>query len=1271
MLNIHLLDRLRVDNDHAPLKLPNLRKTAPLWAYLLLHRGPMPRTTLCHVLWPDEGETSARANLRRHLHQLRQALPPTSPAKAWLLVTPDYVQWNPESDYWLDTDAFEQASGQIEEVEKAAALYEGELLPELDDDWVTVWRTRLHNLYLADLKQLVSRARMTTDYIAALGYAQLLLLAAPLDESALRLLMTIRYEAGDRSGAIAEYEQFVQLLRRELDVEAMPETVALHQAILNNTRLAGSIPDVERSRISEGRTQRATLPFVGREREFEWLRARWARAAVGAGSLVLVGGEAGIGKTRLITELSHTAQAEGARLLYGYTTFPEPTPYQAIITALRAATTLFASSEGGRAMLSALLPLLPELAFQRPTLGPLPRLEPERERDRLYVALHQCLVALAEPRPLLLILEDLHWAGAATLSFLRYLWPALRRQPILLIATYREEETGRRHPLRELRQELINQGHGDQQLVLTRLPEAAAVQALSRVEGLAGIDGAMLARFVQESEGNPLFLGELISNLREAQVAGQPVGTAGGDGTPLPVSIRRVVVERTSRLATNTRVVAEIAAVVGTAFNVELVREVAGLEESQVLTALDEMLDHAIIREGGGSANYDYSFTHHLIQESIYEDIEDDVRRRRHRRLGLVLEDLYPERRSELAGDLARHFDRGADAVRAVAYYLIAIDNAAAVYADEEALEMVARVLALSDDPQARGQSLCVSESIHQRQGNRQAQEAILALMESLAEDQVDAELIFDVLRRRIAFYNVLGQREQQADLIVVLMHRAQASGKQDWLAAALTEQANLYLQLSQYHKVRELVGQALALYQEQNNKRAEVECYCLLIDCFVHLGQFDEARELVARASTLSTPNDRALVAKVLTAAAKAAVIQNRFSEARQLGQQLLDLSQAIQDREGEALALSVIATSAASTTWAEEAFDYFEKARALSATLGKRSGEAGALSNAGAFAVHVGRYEYGTRLLREAEIIYQDLNSTRGRVVCLINLGIAQVRQGAPALAIATGTRGLELARVMNSPYLEAALLVNMGHAALELGAMTEAISYLETALAHQREIELWREMITSLSHLTIAYLREGNVTAAEQVSAEAIQLYETNLLPNLIKPDYPQYIYWSAACLERSLGHYPLAEQHISVAQVLLDQELATFADAAARDAYRAIDFNRSLLAAAAEAQRVADERAKDTAAMPACPRCQQATVVIRAGLNHTRSQRYRCLTCQRYFTVQRREHGYSDYTKRRAVQLAHEGKSSRAIARELGVNYRSVINWTKLDNSSQSG
>jgi predicted ATPase/DNA-binding SARP family transcriptional activator len=329
MLRIYLFGHLRVLVDEQPLKLAALPRTAPLWAYLLLRRAEViPRDHLAYLLWPDSSEAEARANLRRHLHDLRRALPPAPDDRPWLLADAGSVRWNPAAAYWLDVDEFERLSANPNRLTEAVAIYAGELLPNIYDDWALAERERLSNLYAADLRQLVALDRARGDFPQALDYARQLLQHDPLREDVARELIALRYAAGDRGGALAEYQRLEQRLRDELGVAPMPETSALYQAITHNAPTsAGAVAAPPAGAVIAGRvagpSQRRPTPpsnlpslltsFVGREPELAALRGLIGQPESRARLLTLTG-PGGTGKTRLSLEVAGRLLREAPEL---------------------------------------------------------------------------------------------------------------------------------------------------------------------------------------------------------------------------------------------------------------------------------------------------------------------------------------------------------------------------------------------------------------------------------------------------------------------------------------------------------------------------------------------------------------------------------------------------------------------------------------------------------------------------------------------------------------------------------------------------------------------------------------------------------------------------------------------------------------------------------------------------------------------------------------------------------------------------------------------
>jgi DNA-binding SARP family transcriptional activator len=276
MLRVQLFGGGRLFDGAAEIKLPSRAWTLPLLAFLLFHRGDLiPRGRLAFTLWPEETEEAALRNLRRNLHRLLKALPAAAADAPWLTLDGHSIRWNTSSEFELDVAELERLRTDPSTLEQAVALYVGDLLGEIDDDWVAAERERLRRLYIADLGSLIVMNRSRRAFAAAAHYAERLLVADPWHEDALRQLMAVRYDSGDTAGALAEFEAFSRRLRAEMNVDPMPETLALRDTVARGAAIPSTLGAPEPA----SKRTLVLAPFVGRSEELERLRSRWARGA--------------------------------------------------------------------------------------------------------------------------------------------------------------------------------------------------------------------------------------------------------------------------------------------------------------------------------------------------------------------------------------------------------------------------------------------------------------------------------------------------------------------------------------------------------------------------------------------------------------------------------------------------------------------------------------------------------------------------------------------------------------------------------------------------------------------------------------------------------------------------------------------------------------------------------------------------------------------------------------------------------------------------------
>jgi class 3 adenylate cyclase/tetratricopeptide (TPR) repeat protein len=451
-----------------------------------------------------------------------------------------------------------------------------------------------------------------------------------------------------------------------------------------------------------------TVPCVGRDGELSRLTVRLGESIAGRGGLVLVAGEPGIGKTRLVNELAARAERDGAVVLWGHCYEGEWTPpyapfAEALDRYVASATPdeLRADAGAAAAALSQLVPRLGDvLLSDLPEVVPL---SPDEERFRLFDATAQFLVAAAARRPLLLCLDDVHWADKGSVGMLRHLARLAPRHRILIAGTYRDAEVDEGHPLADALMAFARETTLER-LRLEGLDPVGTADLLSAL-GAEEFDERVGAFWARETAGNPFFIGELIRHLVEEGTLYR--GPDGGWTTDrplrelsLPDSVRDVVARRVARLAEASRRFVSVACAFEGPSRLDVVAAVAGLDEEAALDAVEEALAARVLEAAGPTDTY--VFAHALIRHTLYDAVIPSRRVRLHRRVAEALEsshDTPPD--AAQAGEIAVqwHRSRGLPgAERGVDPALLAADHAQARGGHDEAVRFLRLALDLLPD---------------------------------------------------------------------------------------------------------------------------------------------------------------------------------------------------------------------------------------------------------------------------------------------------------------------------------------------------------------------------------------------------------------------------------------------------------------------------------------------------------------------------------------------------------------------------------------------
>jgi len=435
------------------------------------------------------------------------------------------------------------------------------------------------------------------------------------------------------------------------------------------------------------------FPFVGRSAELETLRALMPMAEGEGRRIVLLGGEPGSGKSRLVREFAGEAASAGALVLYGACDAVVRTPYGPFVEALDHLARVIDPVELRAALGTAggeLTRLLPDLPVRVGDLPPPVKADPDTERHRLHTAVTDLLAGVSR-RPVLLVLEDGHWADAPTLLLLRHLARAAGNARVLLLATFRDTEADVPETLSETLADL-RRSDDVVRLRLAGLSDEEVSEFVRHAgEGDLGAGPPELAPAISElTGGNPFLVCELWRALVETRLVEVVDGTLRLT-RPLtelgtPESVREVVSQRLARLAPRTTDVLELTATAGPEFGLEIVRRAAGLGEPELLAVLDEAVRSGMIEELP-SRTLAYRFTHELVRRALYDRLSGVRRAELHLRVGEALERAEGRSGRALA-DLAHHFAAAAPfggAGRGVEYNLLAARAATAALAFDEA----------------------------------------------------------------------------------------------------------------------------------------------------------------------------------------------------------------------------------------------------------------------------------------------------------------------------------------------------------------------------------------------------------------------------------------------------------------------------------------------------------------------------------------------------------------------------------------------------------
>ena len=1097
-LRIHLLGPFEISLNGEGLTHNNWssQQTQTIGKILVTHRGKVVTSDkLIDILWPNEPIESSRRSLHVRISQLRNVL---QEKKSLIRTVHGGYIFQPDDTCWLDVDEFQfylsegslyQEKGQqieaISAYEKARKIYRGDFLAEdLYADWTYNHREALHERFIDLLIELSECYAQQGRYRLAITRARQALAQDHLRETIYVRLMLYHYYAGERDQALRMFERCRNVLETELGVPPLDSTLDLYQQIKTgnlwkNANALHYPPPIYEGRLFEVPYVLSEIPLVSREREFAWLVSQWNDPSK---RVILLEGQAGIGKSRLLNSFLDYLNAQGVRLLQVQLSPSEHRPTAAIVTSLRSLLTESALKQLNPATLATLAVLLPEIHERVDDIPELPALSPNGEQQRLKQAL-SALAAVCASEPTLLVVDDAQRLGPAAVDLITQL-----NEDFRVVLSFRSEDTPPDHPIRKT--------FNPVGLILKPLTLQAIHELIRRLSGQEYPD--LTSQINTQSGGVPLFVITLLQHMFETgllfvnsrgdwEVTSQEVLT-------LPATLRATIEARLNHLNPIQRRIFDFATIIGGKFDFSLLQITTQQTEESLLAVIDDLINAGLIIEPRSLGKPEFMISHDRYTEVAYETIPSVRRKGMHLQTANAIEMLYAGQMADYFPALADHFNKAEKKEQAAHYAGLAGEQAITRFASDEALQYLEMALALTrkDKPIELARLRLAREEVFDLLGMRKEQNEDLLELESLCAE-LPEEFQAKIHLRRAAYEWILGNDETANASLLQAISQAQSIGAQEIEAKALLlagraaldfSQSEEYLQhalqiahgmkylalegdiirclgnaaywQNKYQQSRDLFEQALDIHHEVGDLRGELSALNNLAMVNELIGDLPTSLNHYMKAVEICRKTGHRLAEGVITTnLGKLNTHLGNFSEARTLLEQALIIREEIQNEEGLALALKHLGDLYRQTGKYDLALAQYTKAHDINVKIQHKTQTFDTLEAFSTLYRDMGDYQQAQSFFEQTAASPVDTDSHQN-INFLINASLLNTLNGDPARALTMGKEALNLAKGL--PLLHAPALKNIGHALLALGRIQEAREHFRKAydsyIAHQQD-------------------------------------------------------------------------------------------------------------------------------------------------------------------------------------------------------------------------
>ncbi len=858
--------------------------------------------------------------------------------------------------------------------------------------------------------------------------------------------------------------------------------------------------------------------LTGRDKELQIIDQLADKVWTNQSQILLLSGEAGVGKSRLATEIVRRWLERGGVPHSGdCVSYGRQTPYlpwRGILTTILGLSTRLSVEQRLRRVENSLSHLPPPVSattyvnqnywLQRaPLLADMMGLEHEDtdltynlsedlRRDNLFATIQAIVLEEARQRPTLILLEDIHWSDELSLDLAAYLAPTITDYPLFLVLVHRPIGTPIPLPYQHLRG--IS---STTQLLVNELDPEASIKLVQNKLAVKTIPPVLADLIRSKGQGNPFFIEELVNSLlgmAVLKIENQECIISGDlDKLEMPDTVQKVVLARIDRLPEEEKMTLKVAATIGRTFQRDLLETVHPWFTTG--STLEEHLKHLqaedFTRREASESELDFLFKHVITQEVAYETMLYSQRQYLHATIGAALESRYSGQENKVIDLLAYHYARSNDKHKALSYMHRAGQKALAGYANEAAITYFSEALHIArddiDNVKVQYDLLTDRERAYNRLGDRAAQAEDLAQMKQLAQGQNHQERLLETGNRQLQLATNLAEYNQAIDIAEVILKLSRRINKPIWEVRILTNLGITYWRQGDYSQTRECMLQAL-----QNS---------------------DEAKDEQLRATSL---NYLGLVHTQIS----------EYEQARQDYQQALEIYQTIGEKGGEAGCANNLGLLESSLGRYEQAQKYYQQALAICHTAGDRLREGISLNTLGQVNTILGYHSEAQKQLEQSLVIRQSIGDRRGEAFCLHDLG-----------------------------YLY-----------LASGQTQEAANTFQTACDLRHTLGETGNYIASLAAKGEAYLTHNNLAGAYKCLQEAIQ----NLRDNSGSGEYPtQNIWWTYTQICQTRADLAEAESALLQAYQLVKAKAEQISSSQLRQSYlENVQVNAAIITAMAE-------------------------------------------------------------------------------------------------------